>query len=44
MQTKALSPSPLPMATGNLVILEKTSEMSPVKGEFLASYSKQDIR
>ena len=31
------------MATGNLVNLEKTAEMSPVKDEFLASYSKQNF-
>ena len=29
------------MATGNLLNLEKTSKMSPIKDEFLASYSKQ---
>ena len=31
------------MATGNLVNLEKTSEMSPIKDEFLASYSRQNL-
>ena len=31
------------MATGNLVNLEKTAEMSPIKDEFLASYSKQNF-
>ena len=29
------------MANGNLVNLEKTTEKSPIKDEFLASYSKQ---
>ena len=29
------------MPTRNLVNLEKISEMSPIKGEFLASHSKQ---
>ena len=43
MQKEALSPAPLTMATGNLVNLEKTSEMSPIKDEFLASYSKQNF-
>ena len=28
------------MATGNLVNLEKTTETSPIKDEFLASYSE----
>ena len=37
---KALPPPPLTMATGTLVNLEKTSELSPIKDEFLASYSK----
>ena len=32
------------MATGNLVNLKKTSEMSPIKDEFLASYSKQNLK
>ena len=40
MQKEALLPPPLTMASGNLVNLEKTSEMSPIKDEFLASYSK----
>ena len=33
------------MATGNLVNLEKSeiSELSPIKDEFLASYSKQNF-
>ena len=31
------------MATINLENLEKTSEMSPIKGEFLARYSKQNF-
>ena len=39
----ALLPPPLTMATGNLVNLKKTSEMSPIKDEFLASYSKQNF-
>ena len=43
MQKEALSTAPLTMATGNLVNLEKTSEMSPIKDEFLASYSKQNF-
>ena len=40
---KKLSPPPLTMATGNLVNLGSTSETSPVKNEFLASYSKQNF-
>ena len=43
MQKKALSPPPLTMVTGTLVSLEKTSEMSPIKDESLASYSKQNL-
>ena len=43
MQKEALSPASLTMATGNLVNLEKTSEMSPIKDEFLASYSQQNF-
>ena len=43
MQKEALLPPPLTMATGNLVNLDKTSEMSPIKDEFLASYSKQNF-
>ena len=43
MQKEALLPPPLTMASGNLVNLEKTSEMSPIKDEFLASYSKQNF-
>ena len=43
-QKQALLPPPLTMATGNLVNLEKTSEMSPIKDEFLASYSKQNLK
>ena len=31
------------MATETLVNLEKSSEMSPNKGEFLASYSKENF-
>ena len=31
------------MAAGNLVNLEKTAEMSSIKDEFLASYSKQNF-
>ena len=41
MQKKVLSPPPLTVATGNLINLKSTSEMSPVKDGFLASYSKQ---
>ena len=40
---KVLSLPLLRMATGNLVNLEKTSEISPVRDEFLASYSKQNF-
>ena len=43
MQKIALSPPPLTMFTRNLVNLEKTSEMSPIKDEFLASYSRQNL-
>ena len=43
LQKQALLPPPLTMVTGNLVNLEKTSEMSPIKDEFLASYSKQNF-
>ena len=43
MQKEALLPPPLTMTTGNLVNLEKTSEMSPIKDKFLASYSKQNF-
>ena len=43
MQKKTLVPPPLKMATGNLVNLKKTSEMSQIKDEFLASYSKQNF-
>ena len=43
MQKEAFFPSPLPMATGNLVNLERTSGMSPTKYKFLASYSKQNF-
>ena len=32
------------MATGNLVDLEKPSEMSLIKREFLAAYSKKNFR
>ena len=31
------------MATANLVNLKEISEMSPIKDEFLASYSKQNV-
>ena len=31
------------MATENLVNLEKTTETSPIKDEFLASYSKENV-
>ena len=31
------------MATENSVDLQKTPEMSPIKNEFLASYSKQNF-
>ena len=31
------------MATENLVNLEKNAEMSPIKDEFLATYSKQNF-
>ena len=41
MQKDALLLLPLTMATEDLANLKKTSEMSPVKDEFLASYSKQ---
>ena len=43
MQKKALSPPPLTMTTRNLVNLEKTSKMSPIKDESLVSYSKQNL-
>ena len=43
MQKEALLPPPLTMATANLVNLDKISEMSPIKDEFLASYSKQNF-
>ena len=43
MEKEALLPPPLTMATGNLVNLEKTPEMSPIKDEFLASYLKQNF-
>ena len=39
-QKQALLPPPLTMVTGNLVNLEKTSEMSPIKDKFLASLLK----
>ena len=38
---KALCPLPLAMMTGKLVNLEKTSEMSPMKRQFLASDSNK---
>ena len=31
------------MATENVVHLEKNTEMSPIKDEFLAGYSKQNF-
>ena len=34
------SPPPLTMVIGKLVNLKKTSEMFPINGQFLASYSK----
>ena len=37
LQKQALLPHPLTMAAGNLVNLEKTSEISPIQDEFLAS-------
>ena len=43
MQKEALLSPPLTMATGNSVNLEKTSEMSPIKDEFLASFSEQNF-
>ena len=43
MQKEALLPPPLTMATRNAVNLEKTSEMSPIKDEFLASFSEQNF-
>ena len=43
LQKQALLPPPLTMVTGNLVNLEKTSEMSPIKDEYLTSYSKQNF-
>ena len=43
MQKKVLSPPLLTMATGNLVNMEKTSEMSLIKDEFVTNYSKQNF-
>ena len=43
MQKEALLSLRQAMATGNLVNLKKTSEMSPIKDEILASYSKQNF-
>ena len=43
MYKKALSPLPLRMVTGNLLNLVKTSEISPTKDEFLASYIKKTV-
>ena len=40
-EKNALFPPRLTLATGYLVNLEKTAEMSPIKGEFSASYLKQ---
>ena len=42
MQKEALLPPPLTMVAGNLVNLEKTSEMYPIKDESLASYKTFD--
>ena len=42
IQKEALSQPLLTMATGNVVNLEKTTEIPPVKDEFLGSYSKQN--
>ena len=39
LKKQALLPPSLTMAIGNLVNLGKTSEMSPIKDEFLATYS-----
>ena len=43
MQKKTLFPPEVTMATANLVNLKEISEMSPIKDEFLASYSKQNV-
>ena len=43
MKKEALLPLPLTIVTGNLANLEKTFEMSPIKDEFLATYSKQNF-
>ena len=43
VQKEALLPPSLTIGTGNLVNLKKTFEMSPIKDEFLASYSKQNF-
>ena len=43
MQKEAVLPLSLTMVTGNLVNLKKNSEMSPIKDEILASYSKQNF-
>ena len=43
MQKQALSPPLLTVDTGNLVYVEKMSEMSPIKDQFLTSYSKQNF-
>ena len=43
MDNQFFSQPPLTMATGNLVNLEKTSEISSIKDEFLANYSKQNV-
>ena len=40
MQKEALVPPPLTIAPGNLVNLEKSSKISPIKDEFQASASK----
>ena len=43
MQKKALSPPSPKMAIGNLVNLEKIFEISSIKDEFPAGYSKQNF-
>ena len=43
MQKQALSLPPLKMAPGNVVNLEKSSEISPIKDEFLANSLKQNF-
>ena len=43
IKKNALSTPRSTMASGNLANLEKTAEMSSIKDEFLASYSKQNF-